>query len=167
MITFHEYKTSSKSFGSTIENMDDWLVLDIGRNRESDCLQESNWHVALKKLGGENYDDVDDTGDVRIVRFGHWACGWIEHIFVRPNTLAHKIAKKLESEIEDYPVLDENDLSEREDEAADHIWRDCYSNSERIQYIRDHRNQFDFPSFEYMLSCVRGKCFFGYSSELI
>ena len=86
---------------------------DIGRNREIRLFaRRSNWHVTLKKLGGENYDDVDDTGDVRIVRFGHWACGWIEHIFVRPNTLAHKIAKELESEIEDYLVLDENDLSE-------------------------------------------------------
>jgi len=30
----------------------DWLCL-LTRNRDSDCLTESNWRTALKELGGE------------------------------------------------------------------------------------------------------------------
>jgi hypothetical protein len=167
MQTFYDYRTKAEAFGTIIDNMDDWLVLDIMRHRDSDCLTESNWRVAIKKLGGETYDSEEDTGDVSIVRFGHWAVGWVEHILVRPNSPAHNIAIKLEEKLNDYPILDDDDFSNLEDEEAHRVWKDCYSPKERIEYIRENRSQFDFPSFAYMLSCVRGECFSGYASELI
>jgi hypothetical protein len=64
-------------------------------------------------------------------------------------------------------VLNENDFSEREQEAADETWRNCYREKERIKYIRAHRSQFSFASFRDLLDCVRGKFFAGYASELI
>lgn len=167
MITFREYRNQAKAFATAIDNMDDWLVLDIMRHRDSDCLTESNYHVALERLGGETYDTVDETGDVRTVEFSHWAVGWIEHILIRPNTLAHETALELEAKLANYPVLDEDDLSQREYDDARFVWKQCYNNAERIEYIRNNREQFDFQSFADMLGCARGNYFAGYASELI
>jgi hypothetical protein len=167
VITFREYRNQAKAFATSIHDMDDWLVLDISHHRDSDCLTESNWHVALERLGGEDYDTVDETGDVRVVEFGHWVCGWIQHIFVRPNTPAHETALALEAELANYPVLDEDDLSQREYDEADFVWKQCYNNAERIEYIRKHRDQCEFCDFKDMLQCARGRYFVGSARELI
>ena len=70
-------------------------------------MDESNFNVALEMLGGEG-------DDVSVLRFGHWANGWFELLLVRPNSAAETIAKKIEAKLDDYPILDEMDLSQRE-----------------------------------------------------
>jgi hypothetical protein len=57
------------------ERHSDSLLVVLTRSRGSDTLTESNWQVALDRLGGES-----DT--VAIHRFGHWACGWWEALTV-------------------------------------------------------------------------------------
>lgn len=139
---------------------DNYLIL-LGRNRDSDCLEESNFESALKSLGGE-------SESVRIDRIGHWACGWIEYLSIDSNN--HEIlaiAEDIESSIADYPVLDETDFCEREQEAANDVWQSCYSEQERIEYIRDYRDQFEFYSWSAIRDVVRGEYFNGYASELI
>ena len=136
------------------------LLVLLGRNRESDLLSESNWETALKRLGGESETVV-------IHRFGHWLCGWLEYLCVEENTKAHELALEMEKEMEAYPVLDEEDWSEREDEAAQKAWKEWYDNKERLEYVRDNPDQFTFNDFQDMLSCIRGKYFCGYASELI
>lgn len=137
----------------------EWLCL-LTRSRDSDCLTESNWHCALQELGGE-------SDNVSIERFGHWACGWWEALSVRAGTPEHAKAKDIAERLEGYPVLDEDDFSERESEEADQVWRDCYSERDRIEYIRNHSGQFDFYDYADLLGCVRGKYFSGYAGELI
>lgn len=142
-----------------LDSIEGWFIV-LGRNRDSDILTESNFDAALKSLGGEG-------DDVQVHRFGHWACGWYELLLVRPDTKACKRAEEIESALSDYPVLDDEDLSEREQEEADRIWRDCYSVKERIAYIRENRTQFEFRSFATLMSCVRGDWFGGYAREFI
>jgi hypothetical protein len=137
----------------------DWLCL-VTRNRDSDCLTESNFATALDALGGEGEH-------VQVFRFGHWACGWLEYLAVLAGTPEAQIASELHARLQDYPVLDEDDFSEREQEAADSIWRDCYRDSERVAYIRKHRNQFEFHSYADLIACARGRYFAGYASELV
>lgn len=130
---------------------DEWLTV-LTHNRDSDCLAESNWESALAMLGGE-------SDNVHIFRFGHWACGWIEYLAVKANTPAEAIGDSIQQKLDDYPVLDESDLSEREQAEADTIWRDCYGTKERIEYIRKFRNQFEFHDYRDLIACVRGqKC---------
>ena len=143
-----------------INEIQSWLVLPCGVNRDSDCLTEYNYHAALKRLGGEG-------DNVQVHEFGHWACGWYKLILVRPGSPAEAIANEIESALEDYPILDESDFSEREDTAAQEIWSSCYSVGERIEYIKRHRSQFEFSSFADMLGCIRGQYFAGYASELL
>ena len=61
------------------------------------------------------------------------------------------------ADLEDYPVLDESDFSEREYEEANSVWESCYNVKERIEYVRENRCQFEFNGFADMLACIRGK----------
>ena len=146
----------------------DWLVL-LYHNRDSDILTESNWDYALALLGGE-------SESVEIFRFGHWACGWFEYLCVSAKNPCQnttfipkhiRIANKIESDLADYPVLDEEDFYRREQTEAEEIWGNCYDTKERIEYIRENRDQFDFSDYSDMMGCIRGKYFVGYAGELI
>ena len=133
----------------------------LGRNRDSDCLTESNFAKALEQIGGE-------SETVEVVRESHWACGWVEWIAIhQDDSAALEKADRIMESLAGYPVLDESDFFEREHDEANDIWRDCYDMVERIAYIRDHRSQFEFHDFADMLACCRGKYFAGYESELI
>jgi hypothetical protein len=141
---------------------DNWLNV-YGQHRDSDCLQRSNFKCFLAALGGEN-----EENGVRVDRFGHWAVGWIEEIFVdknHPEKIA--IAEKIIAALENYPVIDENDLSNMEYEEAQETWKNCYSIPERIKYIRENRSQFEFRDYKEIISNVRGETFSGYANELI
>jgi len=136
-----------------------WLVV-MTRGRDSDILTESNWDAAVEELGGE-------SETVQIFRFGHWAVGWWEALVVKARTEAEGIGEKICKKLENYPVLNEGDFSERETDEANRIWSDCYTVRERIEYIRKHRSQFDFRNFADLRAVVRGDYFIGYASELI
>ena len=98
------------------EDRQEWLVVGVSRNRDSDCLAESNFNTFLEGLGGE-------SDDVEVHRFGHWACGWYEIILVDAKASAIvALAQEMEDALEDYPVLDEQDLSERESKAEQEGW---------------------------------------------
>lgn len=133
----------------------------FGRHRDSDCLTESNFRVALKALGGE-------SETVLVIRESHWAVGWIEWIAIHESdSKSLRIADGLIDDLESYPVLNEDDWSELEQEAADETWRQCFTPSDRVEYIRKFRDQFEFHNFRDVLACVRGQHFAGYASELI
>lgn len=149
-------------FGATWPNH---YSAGVGQSRDSDCLERSNFAVMLRALGGES--DV-----VTVVRESHWAVGWVEWIAIEADGTpesdkALQIADEQTALLDDYPVLDESDWSEREREEADEVWRNCYNAQERIDYIREHRSQFDFCDFADLIGCVRGNYFAGYASELI
>jgi len=147
--------------------------LFLSRNRDSGCLTESNFAKGLEAIGGESMGEAaDDDGEpeslVQVVREGHWACGWIEWIAIHQDaTEALRKADEIAGALESYPVLDESDFSEREQVEAEQVWKNCYNEKERIEYIRKYRGQFDFLDFAELLSNVRGKYFSGYASELI
>lgn len=135
-----------------------WLVV-MTRNRDSDILTESNWNCALERLGGE-------SETVEIFRFGHWACGWWEAMCVIEGSESEAIGQEIEEDIKSYPVLDEDDLSEREMEEANRVWSECYNKKERLKYIRNNRSQFEFHDFRDLMAQIRGEYFSGYASEL-
>ena len=158
----------------TPENLNKWTMPDsyygeewpeyyvfLGRHRDSDELSESNFDCALKALGGE-------SETVLVIRESHWAVGWVEWIAIHESDVtALSKADKMMAALEDYPVLDDEDFSRREEESAQTIWRDCYDVKERIAYVRKNESQFEFHDFADMLGCIRGKYFAGYASELI
>jgi hypothetical protein len=145
-------------WGNEWKSKANWLIAPCKHNRDSDTLTESNWSVTLSRLAPDDYE---------IVRFGHWACGWYEIVIVRPDTDSARACETMAQDLADYPVLDESHYSDAQCEAADHVWKDCYSPRGRIEYIRENRDQFDFRSFADLLGCVRGRYFAGYASDLL
>lgn len=116
MQTYSKFRpTQFDSAGAFLPDQADWLVVPCGQNRDSGQLDQSNFAAALALLGGE-------SEDVEVHSFNHWACGWFEIIIVRPGTLAADLAETIEGRLEDYPVLDEEDLSSREWEAYIESW---------------------------------------------
>lgn len=139
----------------------EYFSAGVGQSRDSDCLEESNFAVMLEKLGGE-------SETVTVVRESHWAVGWVEWIAIHEtDDRALRIADEQVARLENYPVLDEDDFSNREIEAANELWTHCFGTRERIEYIRKYRSQFDFHDFADLLGCARGRYFAGYASELL
>lgn len=91
-----------------------WCIV-YTHNRDSGLLDESNAaqiESALKRY--------ERRGTVRSERHSHWAVGWVDGYAIRVYTHKGKITKafktyfSLMSDLEDYPVLDEEDYSRRE-----------------------------------------------------
>lgn len=105
----------------------------VGRSRDSDCAEESNFDAMLQGLGGE-------SATVQVVRESHWAVGWVEWIAIHESDeQALRAADAMKASLEDYPILDEEDHSRREWEECERVWSDCYSVSERLKYLRKNR----------------------------
>ena len=137
----------------------------FGQSRDSDCLERSNFRIALAALGGE-------SGCVTVVRESHFLVGWVEWIAIESDGSAEsdralQIADGLQERVADYPTLDEKDFSELERDEADKVWANCYDVKERLEYIREYRSQFEFRNYSDLIACVRGRYFAGYASELL
>ena len=92
----------------------DYYVL-LSRNRDSGLVEESNFQSALKMLNGES-----DT--VKVIRFSHWLCGWIEVILIHESDkVSVDKGNEIEESLESYPILDEDDFYEREKERREEI----------------------------------------------
>lgn len=152
-----------------------WLVA-IHQTRDSDCLTRSNFRSLAKLLNSpvEKLAESEKRGTTKLTELvaieeaNHWACGWLQYLVIDPTaTELIATAEKQLEQLDDYPVLDEGNFSELETEEANEVWKNCYRESDRIEYIRQHRSQFEFRGLGDMLDCVRGKYFAGYASELI
>jgi hypothetical protein len=172
----HDLAGNWKSFdsfdwlGEPDQDSDDYAIVYLS-NRDSGCLDKSNEAAILGKLKPW-IGWIGDGDDVEEQSHNHWACGYVDGIVIRclrdgKPTDAFTKLHELAMALADYPVLDEEDYSARQQEAADETWRGCYTDRERIEYIRRNPNQFEFKRFADMLACVRGKFFAGYASELI
>lgn len=118
----------------------------VGRYRDSDCLEQSNFCAMLAELGGES-----DT--VHVVRESHWAVGWVAWIAIHESDeQSLRAADAMLARLEDYPILDEDDHSAREWEECERVWSDCYSDRERVRYLRDHRCTTDFRALRAAVS---------------
>ncbi len=115
MQRYKEFRPSpfdSKGLLGEHHRISDWFVMPCSRTRDSGPIDESNFAAALDMLGGE-------SDDVQVHRFGHWGTGWCEIILVNPDAVqVMQIANHIEEKLDDYPLLDEDDVSEREWEAV-------------------------------------------------
>lgn len=105
---YRNFKPTAFDHHYNIENRENWLLVPVSQNRDSDTLEKCNFESALKILGGE-------SETVEVHRFGHWGPGWFEIILVDPSRLND--VEEIESALESYPVLDEEAYSEAEFEA--------------------------------------------------
>ena len=115
--------------GAFLDDRQDWYVVPVIQTRDSGPLDTSNFDNATEMLGGEG-------DDVEVHRFGHWGPGWYEIIIVRPDTPAAAAASKIESALDDYPVLNEEDFCQREHDEATETWG-FYSIADRVELCQE------------------------------
>jgi hypothetical protein len=112
------------------EDLTEWYCL-VSRTRDSDNLENSNFETILKELG-ENPSALEEKRGLLVANFRHWACGWFETLMIHESDdeLLQR-ADEIKEKLNDYPVYDEDDYSEREFKSMD----------ENItQAIRDYEN---------------------------
>ena len=114
----------------------------ITQNRDSGTVTRSNFISALELLGGES-----DT--VQVHRFGHWACGWWEIIAVKKDTKQFKIAEKIEKDLMNYPVVNEEHLSELEWNEAHDYWVSL-SMQEKNELCKEHKISIFSARYDYL-----------------
>lgn len=142
------------------QTWDDYYVF-LGQNRESSCLERSNFDCGLKAIK----DLGEVSGDIEtrfVVRERHWAVGWVEWIAIHEGDVAalekaDYILKKLDG----YPVLNEGHYQNLLDEEAEEVWKRCFSISDRINLVREYRSEFTFHSLADLIGCIRGKFYCG------
>ena len=125
---YKDYKPTQFDHNIPLEDREEWLVVGVVRTRDSGPLDESNFHSALEILGGE-------SETVEVHRFGHWGPGWFEIIIVDPTPEHEKAVEEIKSSLENYPILDESDLSERESEAEFEAWDNFGASDIRKQLV--------------------------------
>lgn len=105
-----------------IENSDKWAIV-YTHHRESGLLDRSNAGVIGKAMMPFTEKDYDDP-DVVMETHSHFAVGWIAGFSIRcltPEgivTDAFKRYAELHEAMDQYPILDEEDFSNREYEAT-------------------------------------------------
>lgn len=124
-------------------------------------LDDSNFAVALQKLGGESETVV-------IAEFSDWLIGHITTIFIHhTDERALRIADDLRDKMERYPVLDEHDFCERESRTALELWK-SFSTKERLKYMRKNfADEFSSVEFRDLILCARGAIFYGDRANLV
>lgn len=124
--------------GLGLSDRQDWYVAAVSHTRDSDHLTESNWVAQLSTL-----NEIDAEGsDFEIHRFGHWACGWLEIIVVRPESQCATKCEEIAAFLNDYPVLDSDDFTEREWTAYLEFWS---SGDAQRELVRQLRQQWELP----------------------
>ncbi len=111
------------------ENAEDWGLV-YTRNRDSGLLAKSNAASIAKTM--KPFLEAEDP-DICEERHSHFACGWVDGYAIRVYrdgkiTGAAMAYFGLMKQLEDYPILDEGDHSDREMEATlanfkDAAWR--------------------------------------------
>lgn len=115
------------------------------QNRDSRLMEQSN-HQAIIKL----MDVHINRGNAIVEVHSHWAYGWIEGLVIRVYTTRGKITRsfkeflKIMQNLEDYPVLDEDDYCEREYEAT--LW----GIEDQLKYVLN-KDEFEELEFSNML----------------
>lgn len=123
-----EFKPTSFDRHITLENREDWLVMPVSINRDTEsCVTLSNWQVCQDMMDKDNIE-------YEIHNFGHWGCGWFEIIIVNPDS--QDFVEKIEGLLSEYPVIDENHHSQLEMEKDDQSW-DQYGYREFVRGYND------------------------------
>ena len=123
IITYGDYASDNLARLEPTIQKRDWLVVPVAVNRDSNIMEKSNFQSALNALGGEG-----DFVETRV--YGHFAYGWFEIIIAHPSMTS--VVTSIKDRLDDYPILDEDDLSEREYESLCETW-DAMPLADRIE----------------------------------
>ena len=110
------------------EDLSDYYVI-LGQHRDSEYVSQSNFRVALKRLGGENEPYVI------VAHFSNWLVGWSENILVRKDASKEILdeAERIVNELDEYSILDENDYDEIKRPAEERMFNEIKQDVENAR----------------------------------
>lgn len=117
------WTAADPAFGSTDNyvggDFADCYVAPCSITRDTaDSVSLSNWEAMVGEL--DSLIQHEDSGETS---FNHWACGWYSiYIIHHTDTAALKAADRMAVSLEDYSVLDEEKLIEKELELENEAW---------------------------------------------
>ncbi len=100
------------------EDEDNWTII-TPEHRDSSLIEKSNSEAIQEALGADEF-----SYDVIIGSASHWAVGWVTQIYIRVYdadgniTPAFRELVNIQLRLQEYPILDDEDHSRREYEAA-------------------------------------------------
>lgn len=106
--------------GHDLPDADNWLI-HYTSHRDSGLLDQSNEHAISKRLDPFTQDD---DPDVVFESHSHWAVGYVDgfslRVFGTDGTITDAFREfvRIQEALANYPVLDEEDYSEREFQAT-------------------------------------------------
>ena len=115
------------------------------RNRDSTILENCNYQAILHELKELDYEvnakndfKTQESPKVYDFRARHWACGWVEYIIVERDAHNAVLERACEilSALADYPVYDEEEYSNKQNEEIHDYWLRM-SLKERIEWCAD------------------------------
>lgn len=122
--------------------------------RDSRLLERHNWEVITEDI----LEDYIDGETLHIIRHNHWACGWIEWVIVDTKKASEKLmdlVSEIWSDLDAYPLLNEDQYCEKEWESACEDWSKFYNEKERVEMLREN-NDHDANSFYDLLLMAKG-----------
>lgn len=131
------YVMPKNYFGETYEE----YYVFLGQNRDSDSITRSNFEVARERLEGIETENNDEYGWI-ISRQSHWACGWLEIIYIHQRA-KHELIQAAEEMLEDlknYPVLNDDHWSELQYDERNEYWK-YLSIKHRVEYIQEYNER--------------------------
>lgn len=127
----------------------DWsqYFVILSKHRDSDSIERVNFEAARKLLSQWEGEEVSPTpsGDipcpqmqVAIASANHWAIGWTESLLIHEEAPEDALIEAAEiiAALADYPCLDDEELSNLENEEAREAWEDCLGDREKIRIAR-------------------------------
>jgi len=107
------------------DQIDNWFIYSAS-HRDSDLIAQSNYDVLCSDLKEYEFNKTNDVCDITFETFNDWAYGYTNNICVRVFEDANRVIVtpafamicELLDAILEYPILDEEDYSEKQYEAA-------------------------------------------------
>jgi len=124
--------TPFDSAGAFLDDRDAWLVVPVSETRDSGPYARSNFATAEAMLSAVDADGNDHERHC----FSHWGPGWFQILIVRPGSAAAVVASDIAARLAGYPLLDEDDASEREFDSAQECWSNM-SVRDRVHVIQE------------------------------
>ena len=135
----------------TGEDFSNYYVL-TSFNRDSNVYEVANYLAIARHLSA--IEPESDSG-WKIARFSHWACGYFYSIFVHENSPLVAEAEAIAKSMLDYPIIDEDVLSECESLIKEALLKEGVSfenEAEEMQMISEAPAALlcDFPLAPYL-----------------
>lgn len=132
---------------------ENWCLVYVDRGNQSTIIDESNAAEIAKRLDAQpDTDAADGLSDAVPIHSSHWAGGRLSGYMLRIRDDAGELTPKfcewhsIQCELDDYPILNESDYSDRESEATDRNILTAIDDYAR-KLERDHGIQSaDFPA---------------------